>query len=290
MAETKKYIKTYCPVSKAYGLITAESSNGSMVITNFYEIDKDTAKSIQTEHTGALPPVSSYLKACASCGSRMAGCCNKKRQCPVPKGELWHQCLYCSAMEICKNESVDSAADIYFLLDQSGSMSADDRGQAVKAVKNMVQSLSGRGNTYSFVAWGSNAGYLFKKEASTVKINLALTAYHTGATPYGGSTAADRAFAEIENDVRHSERPVRIIFVTDGGFDDTEAAVRARNAVLAANKNVEILAIGVTGAIQSALDKIGTVKSFTKVIGSTSALTSTFEEIAKRLKDGGNNF
>ena len=84
--------------------------------------------------------------------------------------------------------------------------------------------------------------------------------------------------------------PVRILLVTDGGFDSEAAAIRARNELLAGKQNVEILAIGVTGARQSTLEKIGTVPAFSKVVGGSSALTSTFEQIAEILKRNGNNF
>ncbi len=287
---SKKYIKVYCPVSKCYGLVTAEQNNGVLVTTNFYEIDKNTAENIQTEYGGALPPVSSNLKACASCGKRVAGCCNKKSQCSVPKGELWYQCLYCKALEICKPNGSGGGADIYFLMDQSGSMSDADRREGVRAVKKLIQSLTGSGNTYSFVAWGSNAGYLFKQETNSAKISLALASYESGNTPYGGMTAAHLALDYIYQDVHRSHAPVRIIFVTDGYFDSFEAALSARNRLLSGNKNIEILAIGIEGADSASLSAIGTVKSFSKVIGGSSALLSTFEEIAKKLRDGGNNF
>lgn len=286
---TKKYIKMYCPKSKCYGLITAEMNNGSWKITNFYEIDNDTAKSINTTHEGGLYPVSAHLKPCASCGKRSVGCCDKTRGCPVPKGELWYQCLFCSGLEISQTVST-GGADFYFLLDQSGSMSYSDRAEASRAVTSMMQSLQGNGNTYSFVAWGSEAGYLFRNETNLSKMASALDSYESGSSPYGGSTAAHKAFNLIRDDVGRASRPVRIIFVTDGGFDDDAAAGRARDAVVKSNKNVEIVAIGVTGANESSLRRIGTVGKFSKIVGGTSALTSTFEDIAKVLKGNGNNF
>ncbi len=289
MAE-KKYIKTYCPNSKCYGLVTAEMNNGAWAITNFYEIDDETAKKIQTEHGGALPPVSSHLKACASCGSRTPSCCDKKRQCNVPKHQLWYQCLYCNSLTVCAPEGGDSAADIYFLMDQSGSMSDGDRREAAEAVRRMIQSLSGRGNSYSFVAFGSTAGYLFKNEANPSKISSALSMYQSGNTPYTGGTAVHLAIHHIIDDVRRSSRPVRVILVTDGYFDSDSSAVSERNALLRTKNNIEILAIGITGANDNALAAIGTVKKFSRVCGTSSALSSTFEDIARTLKAGGNNF
>ncbi len=288
MAESKKYIKTYCPHSKAYGLITTEVNNGLPIITNFYEIDDDTAKNIETQHDGALPAVSSNLKPCAVCGSKKAGCCDKKRQCPVPKGELWYQCLFCNQLEIKNAGSAGGSADIYFLLDDSGSMSRDDRCEAARAVEALLKSLQGQGNTYSFVAWGTGAGYLFDHETNMSKMSLALSAYRNG-TEYGGLTNADVAFEYIECDVKASRKPVRIIFVTDGYLSSDSKAMRARNKLLE-KANVEILAIGITGANTATLQKIGTVAEFSVNVGPSSALVSTFAEIAKRLKDGRNNF
>ena len=252
---SKKYIKMYCPKSKCYGLVTAEMNNGSWVITNFYEIDNDTAKSINTAHEGAMYPVSTHLKPCASCGKRVVGCCDKTRGCAVPKGELWYQCLFCSGLQMSMTHS--EGVDIYFLLDQSGSMSTSDRCEASRAVSSMMQSLQGNGNTYSFVAWGSDAGYLFKNETNMSRIHSALSSYESGSTPYGGTTAADRAFDLIKGDVSCATRPVRIIFVTDGGFDSDAAAARSRDAVVGSNKDVEIVAIGVTGAKEASLRRIG---------------------------------
>lgn len=285
----KKYIKVYCPKSKCYGLITAEQNNGAMQITNFYEIDNDTAKTINTDYSGSLPPVSVHLKPCATCGKRIPGSCDKSKQCAVSKGELWYQCLYCSKLELASVTPAPTALDIYFLLDQSGSMALHDRVEAAKAVKSMMQSLSGNGNTYSFVAWGSSAGYLFDHETGICKMTAAIAAYEAGATPYGGSTAAHLAFARIRDDVLSSKRPVRIIFVTDGYLDDDAEAIRERNLLLE-NSNVEILALGVTGANEASLRALGTVPAFSKVVGGSAALTSTFEQIADTLKKTGNNF
>ena len=285
----KKYIKVYCKKTNCYGLITAEPNNGSLKIVNFYEIDDDTAKNVTTSYEGTLPPVSAHLKACSTCGARNPKCCDKTRQCKVPKGELWYQCLYCSGLEISQASTAGGSADIYFLLDESGSMSADDRKEGANAVRKMVQALQGAGNTYSFVAWGSNAGYVFKKETNVAKISSALSSYENHTTGYGGSTAAHIAFNCIKPDVLASTKPVRIIFVTDGYLDNESLALQARNELLA-RKDVEIVAIGVTGASQSTLSKLGTVPAFSKVVGGSSALTSTFEQIAEILKKKGNNF
>ncbi len=286
---TKKYIKVYCPASKCYGLVTAQQNNGAWQITNFYEIDNDTAKNIKTTHEGALPPVSSHLKACASCGRRTAQCCDKKRQCSVKKGELWYQCLYCSSLEISREDEA-CGADIYFLLDASGSMSYSDLKEAANAVRSMIQTLTGCGNTYTFIAWASYTDTLFANETNISKISSALSIYENDKANCGGSTAADNAFKAIQPQVRASTKPVRVIFVTDGVFDNEDAAVTQRNILLTCNSNVEILAIGVTGASQTTLAKIGTVGKFSRIVGSSSALTSTLEEIANILKKNNGNF
>lgn len=288
--DAKKYIKVYCKKTKRYGMITTDKNNGAEQITNFYEIDDDTAKNIETAYTGTLPPVSSALKACAECGKRTARCCDKTHKCKVGKGELWYQCLYCSGLEICGSEpTAGGSADIYFLMDQSGSMSDDDRRQAANAVRAMVQSLEGSGNAYHFVAWASDSTYIFRNETNLKKMSSALYAYENETERIGYSTDAAKALRYIKSDVLSCKRAVRILLVTDGGFDNTDDAVAARNELLA-NKNVEILAIGVTGAVESALRRVGTVAAFSKVVGGSAALTSTFEEIAEALKKKGNNF
>lgn len=285
----KTFIKVYCSKSKCYGLVTAEEKNGTLLVTNFYGIDAETAKSIRTSAGSKLPPVAESLRACTSCGGRTPACCDKSGNCRV-KGEMPFQCLYCSKIEVCRDAPAASSAAIYFLMDQSGSMGQSDRKRGANAVRRMVQSLQGNGNLYSFVAWGTNAGYIFRNESSLDKMNAALTSYELGKTGYGGGTAAHVALEFIRKDVQASKMPVRILLVTDGGFDSEAAAIRARNELLAGKQNVEILAIGVTGARQSTLEKIGTVPAFSKVVGGSSALTSTFEQIAEILKRNGNNF
>ena len=270
-------------------MVTTEKSNGVMQITNFYEIDNDTAKNINTNYSGALPMVSSRLKACADCKGRTPMCCDKSRGCKVGKGELWYQCLYCNSLEICKNASV-GGAEVYFLMDQSGSMSHNDRVQAANAVRSMTQKLQGNGFVYSFVAWGSDAGYVFHKETSLAKMSSALASYENGTTGHGGGTNAAGALSYIKNEVLATkDKAVWILLVTDGGFDNESLAVQERN-VLLGNKNVQIMAIGVTGARESTLQKMSTVSSFSRVVGDASALTSTFDQIAEMLKKSGNNF
>ena len=285
----QEYIKVYCPKVKTYGMITTEKNNGLDQIVNFFEIDDDTAKKINTSHEGALPNVSMHLKPDAETGSRTPLVSDKTRHCSVGKGELWYQCLFCSGLQVCAETKKSKAIDVYFLMDESGSMSRADRINGANAVRTLVQDLQGAGNTYSFVPWGSNAGYLFCKETNPSAISSSLVAYEEDRTGYGGSTAADRAFAAIYNEVARSGNPVRIIFVTDGGFDSLPAAVRERDRLLRANPSAEILALGVPGAVQSNLDKISTVPSFSKVLGSSSELSTTFADIRKYLDEGNNN-
>lgn len=285
----KNYIKTYCPGNRSYGIVVTEKVNGTEQITNFYGIDRETAESIKTSYEGRLPEVSGSLKPCTQCGERRPMCCDKHRKCPVKKGEMWYQCLYCSSMEIV-NDKPDTGSDIYFLMDNSASMSAADREEASDAVKNMIQSLEGMNNRYSFVAWASKAGYIFRNESNLLKIEHALADYRNGNCEYTGSTAAEKALRCIKNDVLRSERPAKIILVTDGQFDSTEAAVKARDALLNNQRSVEIMAVGVTGADEDTLKMIGTVRAFSRVVGSTKALLSTFEQIAEELKKNRNNY
>lgn len=282
---TKKYIKTRCNKTGKFGLITVEPSNGVDTITNFYGIDEETAKSIDAPYDGALPRVSSKLKPCASCNGRTPMCCDMSKQCPVGKGELMYQCLYCKAMEF----TCSSALDIYFLMDESGSMGDRDRREASKAVRNLVQSLQDQGNTYSFVAWGSNAGYIFRNETQLSKMDYALKSYEDDTTGYGGGTDAANALATVMSDVLNSKKKVCVILVTDGAFDSESAALEMRGRLLA-NKNADILAIGVTGANESTLKKMGTVDKFSKVVGVSSNLSGEFVNIGEFLKKKGNNF
>ncbi len=284
----KKYIKVQCSKSGAYGLITVESVQGRDVITNFFEIDKDAAANIHTAHEGPFPTVSGNLKPCSTNGSRTPSCLDKSGQCSVAKGELWYQCIYCNKLTACR-EAGAGGADVYFLMDQSGSMSKVDRKEAAKAVEVFYKDSKGDGNVYSFVAWGSTAGYVFDHETNTGKMSSAIASYEAGTTGHGGSTAAELAFQCIERDVAKSKKPVRIIFVTDGYLDNDSRAIKARNAVLGANSNVEIIAIGTTGADEGVLKQIGTVDAFSKVVGGTDALTSTFADIKKWLKDNQHN-
>ncbi|MCR4661295.1 MAG: VWA domain-containing protein [Clostridia bacterium] len=289
MAE-KKYVKMYCQKSKCYGLVTIEVDNGVSKICNFYEIDDDTAKNINNVDDSSLPQVSGYLKPCFKDGTRNPLSCDMKRQCSVKKGELWYQCIYCKDLEICNSISNSASYNIYFIMDESGSMSYSDRKEGSNAVRKLIQSLVGNGNTYSFVAFGSYAGYVFKNETNIDKISSALKLYENDNTGYGGSTAADLAFETIKNDVFEAKKPIRIILVTDGYFDSLDRTIEVRNSILKCRNDIEILAIGVTGADNYSLGEIGTVPEFSKVIGDAKNLTHTFEDIANLLKNKGNNF
>ena len=281
----KEFVKLYCPKSKCYGLASIEESNGKKVITNFYEIDDDTAKQINIPYSGSLPEVSSYLKPCSINNSRTPLSVDKEKGCKVKKGQLWYQCLYCSSLKLAVPESASSSADIYFLMDESGSMSSNDRSEGAKAVRGMVKSLTGSGNTYSFVTWASSAKYLFEKESNISKIDSALGLYEIGMNGVGGSTAAHNAFDYIKEDVKRASKPVIIIFVTDGGFDNESLAVASRDRLLSCNSNVQIFAIGVTGAIESSIRKITTVDKIKPIVGSSSALSSTFDDIVRILRE-----
>ncbi|MBQ9369544.1 MAG: VWA domain-containing protein [Clostridia bacterium] len=287
MSNDKKYVKVYCDKSKKYGLVTIENNNGYDRVVNFYEIDDDTAKQIDTSFEGELPDVSMYLKPNAINNSRTPRSMDKSGQCGVKKGELWYQCLFCSHLDICSAGPGSSA--IYFLMDASGSMEENDRREAAKAVKSLVAALSGSGNVYSFVAWSDDADYVFQDATNPKDIERALDRYIDG--KYGGGcTYAGKAFALIYQSVKQAKLPVRILFVTDGYLHDPDNALIKRNDLLAANKDVEVLAIGITGADQGTLSTLGTVPEFSKVVGGSSSLTSTFEQIADTLKKSGNNF
>lgn len=282
--DNKKYVKTYCPKSKKYGLVTIDKNNGRDQVVNFYDIDDAIASQINTDFNDALPEVSSHLKSCATTNSRTPMSCDKSRGCPVKKGELWYQCLYCSSLEIVKNNT--GAFDVYFLMDASGSMSTSDRREASRAVTSLVQQLQDMNNIYSFVPWANSATYLFKGENSVSKISSALRTYENDNCNVGGGTCADSPFDYIRSDVMRAKNPVFIIFVTDGEFFDLNAAIRARDAVLAKG-NAEIMAVGITGADEYSLSKMRTING--PPTGGSAQLTSTFAQIADILRKSGNN-
>ena len=283
----KKYCKVCCSIKKYYGLATIEDFQGKDVITNFQPIDKKTADSINNDGIASLPDVGNNLLACDVTGKRKPMCVDKSKKCNLKKDELRFQCLYCDKLKVERN--INNSFEIYFLMDNSGSMSQRDRGEGAKAVKNLVSSLPDMDNTYYFVAWGSDAGYLFKDESDASKIEKALKSYVDGTCGYGGSTAAHKAFDLVKQDVSRAKRTPVIIFVTDGGFDDDKLALSARNSVLSANKAAAIISIGVEGADENNLRAVGTVSDFSKIAGDSSQLSKTFIDVAEFLRKSGRN-
>ena len=276
MAKKSNYLKVHCPIKDLYGLLTVDIVQGKEQITNFQPLEKDVAKDINN-YRDTFPPISSYLLPCETTGNRNIGEIDKSVGCKI-NTNLPFQCLYCSRLQLTKNSS--GPYDIYFLLDESGSMSRKDRYEATTAVKKILIELNGMDNTYSFVSWGTNAGYLFFQTDNDLLIDKKLKLYEEGKTGYRGETYPESAFNLIKNDVQKATKPVIIIFVTDGGFHNVKTAKKARDELLMVNDNISIIAIGITGAIQANLDLIGTVKELSKIVGDSSALSKSFIDVA----------
>ena len=283
----KKYCKLYCSIKKLYALATIENRQGKELITNFQPIDNKTANEIDNQGINSLPLVNSNLLESEDNGKRIPLSIDRSKKCNLLKDELRYQCIYCNKLNISK--SISNSFSIYFLLDNSGSMSNSDRNEGKIAIKKLISSLADMDNDYSFIPWGSDAGYLFKREKNIYEIENALDRYTRGLNKYSGSTNAAGAFNLIKSDVKSEQKKVIIIFVTDGGFDDDRAAKDARNEVLRSNNNTEIIAIGVTGALENNIRAIGTISDFSKIIGDSNQLSKTFVDVAEFLKKSGRN-
>ena len=283
----KKYCKLYCGVKKLYGLATIEAMQGKDVVTNFQPIDKKTADGIDNQGITILPVINSNLLESVDNGKRIPLSIDRSKQCNLKNGELRYQCIYCNKLEIAKSNT--GSFSIYFLLDNSGSMSKNDRHEGELAVRKLISTLKEMDNDYSFIPWGSDAGYLFQRTKNISEIEKGLKQYTDGISKYGGSTDAAGAFNLIKSDVKYDPKPVVIILVTDGGFDDDRAAIDARNKVLSQKQGTEIIAIGVTGAKEKNIEAIGTISNFSKIVGDSTQLSKTFVDVAEFLKKSGRN-
>ena len=283
----KKYCKLYCSKRDLYGLATIEKLNMTDYITNFQPLDKQDADKMENEGISSLPMVNTNLLPSEDNGKRIPLAVDRSNKCELFRGGLTFQCLYCNRLSVTR--SLHGGFSIYFLMDNSGSMDGSDRAEGSRAVRNLMQSMSTMDNEYSFVPWGSNAGFLFDHMRSISEIEPALRKYENGTAGFSGSTAAHKAFFTVQSHVAKDTKPVVIIFVTDGGFDDERAAKEARNKVLASNEDVNIIAIGVTGAYERNLKEIGTIDSFSKVAGDSRQLTQAFMDVAAFLKKTGKN-
>ena len=283
--EPKKLL-FYCKNKKFYGVAKVEKINGVDKITDFFGL-KETEINVERQEFSTPPEVNSNLLPCSKCGRRKPLCCDKSKTCGTFKS-LQHQCLYCNKLEIARPKLNSGPFDIYFLMDQSGSMSKSDREEASKAVMQLMNSM-GSDNLYSFVAWATDAKFLFKHESKVDRVTTALKQYEEGTTGVSGRTFIEEAFKLICSSIIQSKRDVVVIVVTDGGFDNKRAAVSERDRLLRLNSKLNIVAIGITGAQQRNLDSICTIKEFSKVLESSSRLESTFLSIGEILRTGNYN-
>jgi uncharacterized protein YegL len=283
----KKYCKLYCSIKKLYALATIENRQGKELITNFQPIDNKTASEIDNQGINSLPLVNSNLLESEDNGKRIPLSIDRSKKCNLLKDELRYQCIYCNKLNISK--SISNSFSIYFLLDNSGSMSKNDRHEGELAVRKLISTLKEMDNDYSFIPWGSDAGYLFQRTKNISEIEKGLKQYTDGISKYSGSTDAAGAFNLIKSDVKSEQKNVIIIFVTDGGFDDDRAAIDARNKVLSQKQGTEIIAIGVTGAKEKNIEAIGTISNFSKIVGDSTQLSKTFVDVAEFLKKSGRN-
>ncbi|MBO4668261.1 MAG: VWA domain-containing protein [Bacilli bacterium] len=280
--ETKKLVFK-CKVKGLYGVAKVEKIGGVDKITDFFGLEEKEVAVERQEFT-VSPDVNINLLPCSTCGGRKPQCCDKSRSCGSFK-VLEYQCLYCNKLEIARGAMKAGPFDIYFLMDQSGSMSKDDRVEASKAVRKLMEEM-GSENDYSFVAWATEAKFIFKHESRVDKVIDALKLYEEGKTGIKGQTCIDEALKLISGSARRSQREVIVIILTDGGFHNPRKAVEEKNRLIYYKDNINIVAIGITGAKQENLDAVSTIKEFSEVLDSSSGLESTFLSIGEILKSG----
>lgn len=279
------YMKIFCPKKNNYGLLTIDGG----VVTNFQPTKKELADSINN-NSGLVPTVSIRLLADALTGTRVPNSVDKTAKCVCGKnGDMTYQCLFCSAYQVpCSG----GPFDIYFLMDESGSMSMTDRKQAVDAIRNIIVTLSGMGNHYFFMPWGTEARFIFANETDGTVINNGLELYHKGKTGLRGRTCADRPFEELTEYLRNNKtgRPAIIIFVTDGGFENPSKAKKARNQLMLENPNTKIFAVGIAEAKKENIDEIATEKDLDfGILKDSSSLGKAFGDLASLIKKYGGN-
>ena len=269
-----KYATVYCPIKNAYGLVTIEPLNREDTITNFQYFEDENAKDIVND-INTLPKVSPNLLADDISRSREPMCSDKERCCRIDKnGRLTFQCLYCSKLQV-PSASVMTPMRVFFLLDQSGSMSKKDKKCAIDAVNNVLKEFAGINHHYYLVGWASFASYYIFDKVGLLDATHDSTGYLT-ARENGGLTDAEQALYFILHEASKSKIPCLVFFITDGRFNFSKAR-RARDYLLSQCKNLEIIAIGVAEAEQSGLDSVSTLKDLSKL--------TSMAELGKEMKD-----
>ena len=282
--EAKKLVFK-CKKKGFYGVAKVEVVDGENKITDFFGLEEKEI-AVERQEFSTPPMVNDNLLPCSKCGGRKPMCCDKSGTCGSFK-TLEHQCLFCNKLEIASGPKA-GPFEIYFLMDQSHSMSKPERIEASKAVKKLMQEM-GPDNDYSFVAWATNAKFIFKHKSSVDKVINALKLYEDNNTGVSGRTYIEEALALINQTARRSRDEVIVIMVTDGGFDNPRKAIAERNRLIESRDNINIVAIGINGAKQENLDAICTIKEFSEVLESSSGLENTFLSISEILKNGNYN-
>lgn len=278
----QEFKKIYCPLKNAYALLTVDDG----IITNFQAFKEEAVKDV-VNSSSLLPPISKNLLPCQKTGSRVPHSVDLSSCCVYKNGEMTYQCLFCSAYQV---PSSGGPYDVYFLMDESGSMSFVDRKQAVVAIREAIADFAGMGNLYNFVPWGTEADYIFRNETSIDVIENGLKLYEQGKTGLRGRTCAEKPFDKIRDQVRTSPREAIIFFVTDGRLENLKKAVEARNKVLEGRPSATIIAIGIAEAEKESLNAIGNTKKLDlELIKDSGGLKKAFKDVVAAIKNNGGN-
>ena len=278
----QEFIKIYCPRKNAYALLTVDDGK----ISNLQAFKEEAVKDVENA-SSLLPPISKNLLPCQKTGSRDPHSVDLSSCCYYKDGEMTYQCLFCSAYQV---PSKGGPFDVYFLMDESGSMSATDRRQAVAAIREAISDFAGMGNFYNFVPWGTEAAFIFQNETSIEVIENGLKLYEQGKTGLRGRTCAEKPFEVIAEQVKNSPREAIIFFVTDGRLENLKKAVNARNALLAGRSTATIIAIGIAEAEKESLNAIGNTKKLDlDLIKDSGGLKKAFKDVVEAIKKNGGN-
>jgi len=101
-----KFIKAYCPKSKKYYGMKVEDISSQLQVTDFYDIDDETAKVLASTVNVPDLKTSSHLRDCPFCHSRTVGNCGclKSRARCAPGQGYRYLCIYCSDLHIFSTE------------------------------------------------------------------------------------------------------------------------------------------------------------------------------------------
>ena len=103
---SEAFVKAYCEKAKQYYGLKLEDTDGTMRVTDFYDIESATARTLAS--TADVPDLETAgnLRPCAGCHTRLVASCS----CPKEKyscqpGQGYHfQCLYCKDLHVFSRE------------------------------------------------------------------------------------------------------------------------------------------------------------------------------------------